>query len=472
MKKIIPILFFLFAAYSDARSQNINPPENMGGGEYVFEKSECLSNDQRMQIKAMLKTNVEQLVKQGKLQPAVPSKVAATKFKWPLKQMAAYDYNYYYGISNYVDHNNAYPNQLQDYNCGTRTYDNASGYNHQGTDIFIWPFSWLQMQRKQVKIVAGAPGIIIGKSDGNADKSCGFNNNNWNAVYIQHADGSVAWYGHMKKNSLTAKNVGDAVAANEKLGFVGSSGNSTGPHLHFEVYDAGNVLVDPWKGTCNNITSSWWSKQKPYYESKLNTILTQSDAPVFPDCPNVETTNESTSFIPGNRVYFASYYHDQQAGQVTKYTVTRPNKTVFAQWTGSSSVTYAASYWYWWYTLPANAPAGTWQYQAIFQGDTLARTFTVVTSFAVNDIKANTKIGNDFILSPNPVANNLKIEITGEVEPAYYKIYDANGRLYHQGIFNKNESNIPVTGLQKGVYCLKLSRTDGSTLFIKKFVKL
>lgn len=34
-------------------------------------------------------------------------------------------------------------------------------------------------------------GQIIAKGDGQFDRSCGFNNNVWNAVYIQHSDGSV-----------------------------------------------------------------------------------------------------------------------------------------------------------------------------------------------------------------------------------------------------------------------------------------
>lgn len=45
-------------------------------------------------------------------------------------------------ISNYVDRNAAFPNQLQDFACGNRTYDTAQGYNHRGIDIAVWPFSW------------------------------------------------------------------------------------------------------------------------------------------------------------------------------------------------------------------------------------------------------------------------------------------------------------------------------------------
>src|SRR5258706_5142025 len=105
------------------------------------------------------------------------------------------------------------------------------------------------MDDQDVVITAGAPGVIPNRADGNADRSCAAleTNGDWNAVYVSHADGSVAWYGHLKKDSLTPKQVGDAVVAGEYLGIMGSSGFSTGPHLHLELYDASGALVDPFK---------------------------------------------------------------------------------------------------------------------------------------------------------------------------------------------------------------------------------
>src|SRR5215510_13083944 len=104
------------------------------------------------------------------------------------------------------------------------------------------------MDHDQVAAVAAADGIILAKDDGNYDRSCSLTGAAWNAVYVQHADGSVAWYGHLKNGSLTTKAPGALVVQGEFLGIVGSSGNSTGPHLHFEVYDAANHLIDPWGG--------------------------------------------------------------------------------------------------------------------------------------------------------------------------------------------------------------------------------
>ncbi|NUR29384.1 MAG: M23 family metallopeptidase [Catenulispora sp.] len=61
-------------------------------------------------------------------------------------------------------------------------------------------------------------------------------------VKIRHADGTETWYNHMSRITVS---VGDKVAAGEQIGAVGSTGNSTGPHLHLEVHPGGGAAVDP-----------------------------------------------------------------------------------------------------------------------------------------------------------------------------------------------------------------------------------
>jgi murein DD-endopeptidase MepM/ murein hydrolase activator NlpD len=60
-------------------------------------------------------------------------------------------------------------------------------------------------------------------------------------VILEHGGGIATLYGHLESTSLTA---GDAVAAGGEIGRVGSTGMSTGPHLHFEVRRDGRP-VDP-----------------------------------------------------------------------------------------------------------------------------------------------------------------------------------------------------------------------------------
>ncbi len=61
-------------------------------------------------------------------------------------------------------------------------------------------------------------------------------------IDVRHADGSLTRYAHL---SAFAVGYGQTVNQGQVIGYVGSTGNSTGPHLHFEIRLRGDVLVDP-----------------------------------------------------------------------------------------------------------------------------------------------------------------------------------------------------------------------------------
>lgn len=60
-----------------------------------------------------------------------------------------------------------------------------------------------------------------------------------NYVMIDHGDGIISLYGHLYANSITVKK-GDYVMQGQVIAKSGSSGNSTGGHLHFEIRINGN----------------------------------------------------------------------------------------------------------------------------------------------------------------------------------------------------------------------------------------
>jgi murein DD-endopeptidase MepM/ murein hydrolase activator NlpD len=63
-----------------------------------------------------------------------------------------------------------------------------------------------------------------------------------NKVEIRHWDGTVSWYGHMSQIEV---HVGQKVTPGQKVGEVGNTGHSTGPHLHLEIHPDGAGPVDP-----------------------------------------------------------------------------------------------------------------------------------------------------------------------------------------------------------------------------------
>ncbi len=389
MPKHFTLLLLLTIGTCIAHAQ---PPvkQPAGGGNYqhVIDVKDEISPAQRAAIIAALQASEARLRSEGKLAPQ--RNITVTAFAWPIRQAANFNDNGYYGISNYVDENPAYPNALLDYNCGTRTYDLAGGYNHAGTDIFSWPFPWQKMARNAVEIIAAAPGTILYKSDGNFDQNCAFCPGacNWNAVYVMHDDGSVAWYGHLKSGSLTGKAVGETVAQGEYLGVMGSSGNSTGPHLHFEVYTNGSYtqLVDPWAGPCNNLngSTSWWANQQPYYVPTLNKVMTHGPAPAAGGCPSAERPNEKVNFINGDTVYLGSYYRDQQNGQQSIHTIYQPDNSVYVSWTQNFTATYSASWWYYYTILPTPAAPGIWRYEINYNNTQKQNTYFTVNSAPVS----------------------------------------------------------------------------------------
>ena len=76
-------------------------------------------------------------------------------------------------------------------------------------------------------IYAATDGVVL-----KAGPASGFGN----AIYIQNADGDVEIYGHMKYYNVHA---GDVVHAGDQIAKVGNQGQSTGPHLHFELHRGG-----------------------------------------------------------------------------------------------------------------------------------------------------------------------------------------------------------------------------------------
>lgn len=81
-------------------------------------------------------------------------------------------------------------------------------------------------------VVSVAAGVVTW-----SDKRSGYGQ----LVEINHGSGYITRYAHNKENLV---NVGDIVKKGQEIALMGSSGRSTGPHVHFEVYKHGRP-VDP-----------------------------------------------------------------------------------------------------------------------------------------------------------------------------------------------------------------------------------
>jgi len=96
------------------------------------------------------------------------------------------------------------------------------GKHHKGIDI-------ARPSNRTIK--AADNGVVV---------EAGYNNGGYgNKVVINHNNGMKTVYAHL--NSISV-NVGDVVEAGSAIGVMGSTGNSTGVHLHFEVYKNGSLM--------------------------------------------------------------------------------------------------------------------------------------------------------------------------------------------------------------------------------------
>lgn len=167
----------------------------------------------------------------------------------------------------------------RDFQCRARSYG-----NHSGTDIAVRD---LDAMRRGVPVLAAAAGTVVAARDGIEDglwlagrkqevvaarRQCG------NRVVIDHGDGWVTDYCHMRKGSVRVK-VGEAVRVGQPLGLVGISGMTDFPHahlgvLHFAPEAKDGDPVDPFTGAenaagCGRPRHPLWAFDFPYDSGDL-----------------------------------------------------------------------------------------------------------------------------------------------------------------------------------------------------------
>lgn len=314
---------------------------------------QCVSKQEMDELFARVRASRLKRVEEGKLKPLTGRTLALTphSFIFPLKAAPNYYQPGFYYISNYVDVNSSSSgnNSVQDYNCGTRSYDtpptsgSPSGYDHSGIDISTGPFGWKMMDDNSVHVVAAEEGEIIEKNDNEFSRTCrtGGQASTYygNYIVVEHADLSWTMYMHMKAGTLTSKAIGERVSTGEYLGVVASSGNSSGPHLHFEVRDPFGSILDPFQnGNCNDATGvgSLWANEEPYINKRILAVFTLSGIWSNSTCDTTGVSNGSSEvvpfknhFNPGDPLYVSSSVRDIQMNNTVRLRILNETGTEY-----------------------------------------------------------------------------------------------------------------------------------------------
>ncbi|MDT2467692.1 peptidoglycan DD-metalloendopeptidase family protein [Enterococcus avium] len=120
------------------------------------------------------------------------------------------------------------------YKVPIRNYTISSPYGNRGSEFH----RGLDMAARQGEPIHAVKSGTVIKAE--------YHNSWGNVVAIQHEDGSTALYAHQQQYAVK---VGDKVSQSQLIGYVGSTGNSTGSHLHFELCRDSSLsqgmLIDP-----------------------------------------------------------------------------------------------------------------------------------------------------------------------------------------------------------------------------------
>ncbi len=190
----------------------------------------------------------------------------------------------------HVDHDPA-PSAAANLQClafdGAKNFPNCYDAHH-GTD-YLLEGAFEAMDAGSLEVVAAADGVVQEAVDGNYDRchadaasqgvSCDGHPGAPNYVALEHADGRVTFYYHLKQGSVLVT-PGELVACGQPLGLVGSSGWSSTPHLHFQVEDAAGAWIDPYAGPNSQPDSLWVAQDGPY---GLPGAWCEGEEPVLPE---------------------------------------------------------------------------------------------------------------------------------------------------------------------------------------------
>jgi murein DD-endopeptidase MepM/ murein hydrolase activator NlpD len=110
-----------------------------------------------------------------------------------------------------------------------------------GSGNFMWPvFGWMsQGYREDHRAIdiAASPGTFVTAADRGVVMRSGWNDQGYGMfVVIDHNIDYITLYAHLTEVLVKE---GDIVSQGQIIGTIGSTGNSTGPHLHFEIRDFG-----------------------------------------------------------------------------------------------------------------------------------------------------------------------------------------------------------------------------------------
>lgn len=110
----------------------------------------------------------------------------------------------------------------------------TSGYGHREN-----PFSGQNIETHKGLDFKGKQGEIVKSTASGKVTYAGRRGGYGNCIVINHGNGFETYYGHLSRILISQ---GEQVKAGDNIGKIGSTGRSTGPHLHYEIHKNGKII--------------------------------------------------------------------------------------------------------------------------------------------------------------------------------------------------------------------------------------
>jgi murein DD-endopeptidase MepM/ murein hydrolase activator NlpD len=110
----------------------------------------------------------------------------------------------------------------------------TSGFGHREN-----PFTGENVETHKGLDIRGSYGEIVKSTAGGKITYAGRRGGYGNCIVVNHGNGFETYYGHLSKILVRE---GQYIEAGDKIGRIGSTGRSTGPHLHYEIHKNGKII--------------------------------------------------------------------------------------------------------------------------------------------------------------------------------------------------------------------------------------
>ncbi|MEO6831328.1 MAG: peptidoglycan DD-metalloendopeptidase family protein [Chitinophagaceae bacterium] len=367
-------------------------------------------------------------------------------------------YGKQYIIVNYVDW--AADTFFKDNHCGSKTYD-----SHEGTDFAIRDFAAMD---SGVAVNAVDNGRVIFVQDGlfDREKTSVLSKKLGNYIGITHAGKLQTYYGHLRKNSILVK-VGDSVIAGQKIGLVGSSGNSESPHLHFELWYDSTNYIDPFSGPCGH-DSTYWITEPKYDTSYASWTAGMTNFICTLDTLEEGLKNRDTFYASDPAITYWNLQYGLRKGDSLRIDWIAPNSNLWFRY----GYELSRDWWYYYYSSYINAPTtgvpGKWTAK-LYRNNVLvaSRSFYFFNRPSSVNEMTQTQSGTWFATYAvsDFVVNTF--DKKGEIS-----IFNLQGKLLVSAKANSGETRVNGAELPTGIYLVVFDEKPDSGRIQNRYRKL